>query len=183
MYQYILLSVGLVLMALAALLGLPEGKPYYRLGLLIAGALFSISGQVVSYFHSHALKAKIREIQPRSLTGAQKSTLIKLISQHEGRIGFISRFMDGESREYADQLEAAFKEAGWQIGRANQSFLGDLKGYMTMGTTGDNLEATARIIQEALKSIGIELRNDVIRKGSYSGTLEENYVYIFVGRK
>src|SRR3989344_883473 len=60
-------------------------------------------------------QAELVKLMPRSLTSEQRSFLLDRLSSKQGRIGFMSKLFDGESKDFTDELEQVFRDAGWII--------------------------------------------------------------------
>ena len=97
----------------------------------------------------------------------------------------MSRLMDGESADFADDLAAVFREAGWTVVPTLRTSTNDFPGYVVLFGVGDaaGLEESARFVRTKLNQAGIDCRFEPIREESIGSLREDNTVYITVGRK
>lgn len=182
MWQYILTFAGTLCMALAALLGLPKSGAGIRLTLVVVGILLAITGQVVAYRNSSMLKERIKSLQPRSLSSVQRKFLSTALAHRKGSVCLICRMLDGESKDYAMQIESVFSDAGWDILQMNSTSLNDLPGYLTLAVPEGKDNALADFVQEAFSSADVDCRPEQLPKGSVSVSASPD-VFVIVGRK
>lgn len=130
-----------------------------------------------------ALEHEVAVVQPRRLSDDQHQRLIERVSQHKGKVGMASHLMDGESSDFANMLGSAFAAAGWEVVPQLRTSLNDLPGFLSVFVTGPNLEATANVVCQALKDVGLDCHPEQIAEGSIGGAREADTVYIVVGRK
>lgn len=134
---------------------------------------------------SQQLLAKIEvKTSPRSLTDQQKSTLHDLISfEPNFPIAGLCMFMEKESCSYVEQFLSVFREANWEIGETNRTYLDDIGNSVAVIITASEQAQTAERIVKALGAIGITLKKlDEFREKSVSG-LKPNTIYLVVGTK
>jgi len=129
------------------------------------------------------LIADLNALQPRILSAEQRSALITQISKHKGRIGFYSKFMDGESADFVDSLSSAFVDAGWQVFPVNRSSTNDYPGYVNLFVTGERQRIAANFVCNALTNISIDCRAEKMEEATMAGTRELDAIYVVVGRK
>jgi len=55
------------------------------------------------------------KVSPRRLTGAQKETLVKFLSDEPKTIKVISAMLDLEGSDFADDFASAMRQAGWKV--------------------------------------------------------------------
>lgn len=131
-----------------------------------------------------SLQNELAEVQPRRLTPEQRAQLVDAARAGvPGRVGFYSRMMDGESGDFTDQLADAFRDAGWTVFETKRSSLNDFPGYLNLFVTGENLEASAQHVRDALARAGIDCRTEAVGDARLAGTRELDAVYVIVGRK
>jgi len=128
---------------------------------------------------------QITALQPRSLSEIQRTQLIESLSLLKGHsVVFVTRLMDGESANYAAQLEEAFTEAGWNVGPMNRTLLEDFPGFITAAVSND-VKAKERLfsVRDAFLKAGIDFRHTPIQPNSLSIQFQPDTVYVLVGRK
>jgi hypothetical protein len=130
-----------------------------------------------------ALQKDFDAVKPRHLSPNKKNKLMEKISKQKAKIGFVSRLMDGESSDFADELAMAFKEAGWNVVDSLRTSLNDFPGFLSIFVTGENLNSVATFVCQAFKEIGIDCHPEHIEEGSIGGSRQPDTVYIVVGRK
>jgi hypothetical protein len=126
--------------------------------------------------------ATIAMLEPWKVSAEQKAKIKSRVSSLAGKIAFITRLMDGEGKDFAEQLAATFKDAGWTIASIAGNSLNDLPGAVTVAVSNSNLQATADQVCEALNFAGIKCGGD-LRPNSLGGPLEPDTIYIIIGRK
>jgi predicted GTPase len=132
-----------------------------------------------------SIEADLHSVNPRTVSEQQRNTLIEKLPQLKGQsIVFVSRLMDGESLDYARQLEEIFKNAGFIVGPTNTSLLDDFPGFLTAAVSAEG-DPQKRIdtIKEIFDYAGIDFRFTDIRPNSVTIQSQPNTIYIFVGRK
>ncbi len=124
-----------------------------------------------------------KQTAPRILLPEQKRKLVQLLPACGSfQIAAASRLLDSESRNYADDLVAVFRDTGWQTGKTNPTFLGDVHGDVVVAITEDAQFQTAIQIIHALNTVGIKARNEAIPPEAISG-VRANTIYLIVGEK
>ncbi len=58
-----------------------------------------------------------KSVAPRRLTETQRNSLIERIRESKGRIAVVSPMLDSEASDFADDIDAALREAGWETAR------------------------------------------------------------------
>jgi hypothetical protein len=127
--------------------------------------------------------AEIAQLKPRRLSNAQKQILISRASLEKGTVAFMHRLMDGEGKDFSQQMADAFKAAGWVVRSIAGNSLNDFPGYVVVSVADGIPNETARLACDALNAAGIECRQEPIRQGTTGGPLEPNIIYVVVGRK
>jgi hypothetical protein len=96
-----------------------------------------------------------KESEPRRLTGAQKATLTKLLDGHPTKLPIVSRLMDSESSDFADDLASALHAAQWEsvriVNRLSSKY-GVSVGVVKGTPTG---LPEIKLLSSALKAIGV----------------------------
>lgn len=137
----------------------------------------------ISYIKDQNNAQKIAKLSPRSLNSEQRKILIYELSKIKGcPVAFANKLMDGESIDFANELEVVFKEAGFDVGPTNRSSLNDFPGFLSLFVTGGNLDEKASFICIAFQKADIDCHLEPILDNSISGTLPDR-IYIVVGRK
>lgn len=127
---------------------------------------------------------KIARLGPRKLTSQQRDVLIAKLSERRGQsVGLISRLMDGESADYADDFVSVFKKAGWNVVPTWRTSTNDSPGYLSLFVAGENLDEDAKFICKVLNELNIDCRPQNIQQNTIGGRLQSDTIYIVVGRK
>jgi hypothetical protein len=127
--------------------------------------------------------AEIQLLKPRSISEKQKTDLLQGLRNTRGRIGVISRLMDGESADYADQIAAVFAAAQWTIAPPVRSSTNDLPGFVTLTDTNANLVDLGIAVATALNAASIDCRPVQLPTHTIGGGLQPDTLYIVVGRQ
>ncbi|HZM06008.1 MAG TPA: hypothetical protein VFC44_23650 [Candidatus Saccharimonadales bacterium] len=103
-----------------------------------------------------------RQIMPRRLTGDQRAAFSKQLSGSPWVIGVVSEIMDGESSDFADDIDAALRDANWQTLRIrncllpwNGVFVAELAGPQLYAA--QQMDATKRLMAAL---VGINVTNE-----------------------
>ena len=93
--------------------------------------------------------------QPRRLTGDQRQSLVELLSGKVGGVTIVSSLVDAESSDYANDFDAAIREAGWNTLRIKN------RTVLAYGVSIATVEGTeplqhAQWLSDALKAIGVQ---------------------------
>jgi len=123
------------------------------------------------------------ESQPRRLTGAQRDKLRDLLKAYQlVPIGVVSKLMDTESMDFADDLASALGDAGWETGRIKT--LASRKYGVWLGTASEALNAVEPVqaLDKALTAIGVPHELVVFTAGDLSMTppIRSNGLYLVV---
>ena len=132
-----------------------------------------------------SIQEELIAVQPRRLSKIERTKLKEKLTQFKGQnVIFVSKMMDNESADYAEQLESVFKDAGWNVGPMNRTLLDDLTGFLTAAVSSDN-DAEKRLfaVRDAFLYAGINFRFTELRPNSTSIQSQSNTIYILVGRK
>jgi hypothetical protein len=159
MRSLLLVLAGIVCLTVADIPGVLPGHALVR-GLLIGiGLVPSILGELLVWRHWKSVENQLTQTRRRSLSSEQRATLqTRLVAGEPATVGVCSRLMDGESADFAAELAAVFKTAGWPAAPPIKTSLNDLAGYLSLFVTGENLERRAVFICSALNEVGIECR-------------------------
>ena len=94
--------------------------------------------------------------------------------------------MDGEGKDFANELAAIFELAGWSIVGIGGSSLNDLPGRVTVAIDakgGAELLKTADRLCDVLNNrVGVPCGGD-LKPNSLGGPLEPGVIYVVIGRK
>lgn len=134
------------------------------------------------------LQIKVVSAQPRILTSEQKDKLISILSsQKGGKVGFIVKIHDSESKNYAEQLLEAFKLAGWQVMPSRYDLLDDFNGKINIFMTGQKVAEDVSVFLVSafmpFDQTGILYQSETPRVASFGGGIEENTLYLEIGAK
>ena len=131
-----------------------------------------------------ALEAKI---QPRRISGAKSTEMSGILSKFSGlSIAIVSRFFDAEAKDFGDDLDVAFKAAGWKTFR-DGSWTMYNKGVFTATLEGTTFPTEIEgVIRSALSANGMQAERLTIETkaaNTMSPPFQTNVLYILVGAK
>jgi hypothetical protein len=179
-------AVILILGTLGVHLGnycLRQQRDWRAKGLLVLGCVLAM-GVAAQYYVNARKDAEIELLKPRHVSDAQKNRLSTALTTRRGRIGFKSKFLDGESFSYAVQLQDVFRSARWEVEEAiDRTSTNALFGFLGIRFTDPNLLDLTKFVCETLKDTGIDCRPVDIPANTFTGGMKENSIYIFVGQK
>jgi hypothetical protein len=151
---------------------LPFVLAFVGFGALITGNIINTRKDVI-----------IQALQPRGISETQTKELLRHLENTHGKIGFVSRVLDGESADYADKLSAIFDKAHWEIAPPVRNSTNDLPGYVTLTGTNPNLAPLGKIVADALNAAHLDCRPQRIEPNTISGELQPDTIYVVIGRK
>jgi hypothetical protein len=126
--------------------------------------------------------ADIDRLKPwRVSDNEAKKLQTALASIAPGKLAFAYRLMDGQGKDFADQLAGIFRAAGWLIGGIGGSSLNDFPGVTV--ATSLSLMQTADHLCDALTQAGIHCGGADLAPNSLGGPIEPGSILIIVGRK
>jgi hypothetical protein len=165
----------------------PSGLKTIFQFMAMAGSALALISVVGIFFTSRVVDAgkdaEIQRLKPRSLTDDQKNRLRTIVASKKARIGISSKLLDGESADFADQISAVFREAGWEIVPPNRTSMLDLPGFVTLLVTDPALASLSDFIAASLKTVGISCQRQDIAAGKIGEPIQPNAIYVVVGRK
>jgi len=102
-----------------------------------------------------------KENEPRRLTGSQKEALRRLLEGRPTPIVIVSRLLDPESSDLADDLASALNEAHWQPQRINDRI--SRKYGVSVGTVSGTTGPEIKLLSDAFDRNwgGTEQRRDI----------------------
>jgi hypothetical protein len=125
------------------------------------------------------LKAKTA---PRHLTSEQKAAMLDALSQSPpGSVTFVSRLMDGEGSDFANEIGQVFQEAKWTV-TFNKTSLNEFRGYVMAFVGVDTAPPETDAMVNSLSAAGIKVEGRKIDPKSVSG-LSPVGVAVFIGRQ
>jgi hypothetical protein len=145
-------------------------------------ALSSAASQAELQSSEQELADLKKDTAPRRLTPEQKASIAKALdAAAPGSFTLVSRFMDDECRDFADQIAEVFEQHGWKITQ-NRTSLNDFKGFSLALVAIDSAPPEADIAVGALRQAGFDFKNQTIRPESVSGAMPPGFA-IFVGKR
>ncbi len=129
--------------------------------------------------------ARLRKsMMARRLTGEQRSALRSLLRHQPLSVTIVSKFMDSESTDFADDIEGALKDAGWNAYRI-KNHVGRSTGVQ-MGTVQPRDTGAHDLIRrfsDALRSVGIDNAITDFKDGdsTISPPFQAHILYLVVG--
>jgi hypothetical protein len=123
------------------------------------------------------------------LTGEQSDKLTKYLKGDPQPIAIVSALLDGESSDFANDIDSAFKSAGWKTVRFANHLTSD-RG-LKIGMVGDpNIPALGMPfvlkVQKALSQAGVPCEIQALRADDHSlraEGLEPRVLYLMIDRK
>ena len=164
-------------------LGVYSGIAFVILTAILLSTLSTVGWPHIVDFVTPKRIEQINILLPRHLSATQEKQLTTMLATTKGKVGFISRFMDGESADFADELATVFRDAGWDVVPTRRDSLNDFPGFVSFFVTGEGLDESANFICKTLNKSGIICKPENIQESSIGGGLEPNTVYVVVGRK
>jgi hypothetical protein len=123
-----------------------------------------------------------KESEPRRLTGAQRERLQHRLERLPTPIAIISRMLDTESSDFADDFALALTAAHWQNLRVRTRASSEYG--ISVGTVNGEENATppVRLLDQALTEIGLEHRVASFRTGDASipGGFQPHVLYLII---
>src|ERR1700730_3760660 len=130
--------------------------------------------------------AELDSLKPWRLSADQRTKLTEeLRLLPAGRVVFSHRLMDGDGRDFAEELAAAFEAVGWSLGGIGGSSLNDLPGRVTVAIAAESAESllqTTDRVCDAMNKAGVSCGGD-LQPNSLGGPLERDTLYVVIGRK
>jgi hypothetical protein len=127
-------------------------------------------------------------VQPRRLSGENSSILVAALSKIKPplAIGVVSRLLDTEGADFADDLSAAFTAANWQSVRQRDWTMPN-KGIAIATLEGTSVPPElAKTLLNALAAINIKATTIAIKQNEQNTTsahFQPNVLYLLVGTK
>jgi hypothetical protein len=125
------------------------------------------------------------EIAPRRLSGSQKEILVKLLGGYTGAyVAIVSPLLDPEGTDFADDLDAAIREAHWETLRIRNHLTGEYGVFV--GTIDAKKSPGTKPLTDALHAIGVSTKLLVVRQNELSSTspaFQSGVLYLVVGHK
>lgn len=127
------------------------------------------------------------QVQPRRLSGDSSSKLVEALSKvNPLPIGIVSRMLDPEGADFADDLSAAFAKANWQQVRQRDWTMSN-KGVAIATLEGTSIAPDlAKAMVSALAAAHIKATVTTIRQSEQNTTsahFQPNVLYLLVGAK
>ena len=183
------LSIGLILLGI-----LPHLEKIFKLDInknfrfiiFLLFLILSISQIGLTVYRQNISKEEFfklkQQVLPRVLTADQRDKLKGVLKDAvKEKIVVSCRLMDGESCDYAKQIQSVFEETGWHT-YFNKTSVNDLIGVVAVFNSGDNESAGTDSIIKAFDSANINGQVNKMLENSI-GEWFPNTVYIVVGRK
>jgi hypothetical protein len=131
------------------------------------------------------------KIQPRRISGETSTQMSAILSMFHGvQIVVVSSFFDAEAKDFGDDLEIVFRNAGWTTARTrNGTWALPLPGKgVFIATMGETLlpPPIEKAIVDALAANGMEckpIRIDEKTKDTISPSFEPKLLYLLVGAR
>jgi transposase len=134
---------------------------------------------------SRLLKLR-KETEPRRLSGSQKERLARFLAVHPTPIGIVSRLVDTEASDFADDFEEALKNAHWETLRIKNRISSKYGVSISfVSATAPNRAPELRMLDEALTAIGVphQIVEYAVGEASISPAFQERGLYLVVDEK
>jgi hypothetical protein len=125
-----------------------------------------------------------KELAPRRLSGEQRERLVGELHQYGGsNVAIVSPLLDPEATDFADDLEAAFRVAGWHTARIKNHMTAD-RG-LAVGSVGIAHRKAVVAVRKALSSADVAHKETKVKLGdnTMAPSPEPNVVYLLVRHK
>lgn len=132
-------------------------------------------------FQADVLRLR-KESEPRRLTGTQRDALIRMLMGTRDSVAILSRVVDTESADFADDLNAALHDgAHWDTVRIRNR-LSSRYGVSLGTVSGTRFSAAATRLDRALTAIGIAHDNPtfVLGDASTSPPFQSGFLYLVI---
>jgi hypothetical protein len=161
-----------------------EPQKLFRIGVPIFVAGASIAALYSGILARSQQSQELAKLRPRSLSDSQRADFKKRFSKETPTIRIIYRLMDGEGKDYSDQIASAIRGAGGTVASVVGNSLSDLQGKVTVAVLGGDPKTmnSATKICDDLIAIGIPCGGE-IAPGSFSGSPGPGEVFLIVGRR
>jgi hypothetical protein len=121
------------------------------------------------------------QIGPRRLSGDQKSKLKKLLESHPTPLAVVSRLLDKESSDFADDFASALDQAHWKSMRISNRI--SSKYGVSIGIVADERNAPeVKLLSDALTAIGVS--HDIVSltdgEGSMNPHVQSHVLYLLI---
>lgn len=122
-----------------------------------------------------------KEAEARRLTGLQRETLRQLLEGHPSTIAIVSRLVDIESSDFADDFDSAFRAAHWQPSRIINRL--SSKYGVSVGMVAGTSAPEIKVVSDALTAIGVS--NSIVAFmdrdiNSIAPPFQPNVVYLVI---
>jgi hypothetical protein len=124
------------------------------------------------------------QIAPRRLTGEQKSRLSDRLKQNPGNIVIVSAILDGESSDFANDLNDVFTTSGWKTLRYSNRITEE-RGILIGTVEGTKDGGEAEEIKEILATVDIEARPSSFKSDDHTTSpwFEKGVLYLVINHK
>jgi hypothetical protein len=184
---------AVVLTALGAIAGLIFVLASRPLRKMEAKEMLSLRAETARALDS-AEKEKLERVKlegqlaPRRVTSAQREQLIAALRGTHGGAAVVSSFFDPEATDFANDLDAAIRAAGWETARIKSlaSPKRSATGLDVALFVGSAPLPTIPVLHNALMAAGINNEEAIIERDEenrVSPSFETGYLYLVVRKK
>ncbi|WP_316228656.1 hypothetical protein [Bradyrhizobium sp. SZCCHNR1045] len=161
-----------------------EPPRYIRIAIPVLIAACSAIALYAGVLARGQQEKELAKLRPRSLSESQRAELKTRLPKSTPPIRIVYRMMDGEGKDYSDQLASAIKEAGGSVLSVAGNSLNDLHGKVTVAVnSGDQVAMNAADqLCNLLTAIQIVCGAD-IASGSLGGPPGQGEILLIIGRK
>jgi hypothetical protein len=125
-----------------------------------------------------------KESEPRRLMGAQKDTLARLLANAPSKIAIVSKVLDTESSDFADDFDSALRLANWETLRIKNRI--SSKYGVSLGTaTGTPFSPLIKKFSDALTAVGVlhDTTTFAVGDASTSPAFQAGVLYLVIEQK
>jgi len=126
------------------------------------------------------------QLAPRYFTKEQVEKLKAALKPSDAALMIVSRMMDGESRDFADELAEGLREAGWANTARSRMWASSDAGVFVATTQATAAAPEIKVLANALKAAGVDAQVRVIAATDLRTIPEEfrdRVLYLLVARQ
>lgn len=127
-----------------------------------------------------------KEAEPRRLSGEQKERFARFLASHPAPIGVVSRLVDTEASDFADDFDVALKTARWETLRIKNRISSKYGVSISfVSAVAPNSVPELKLLDQALTEIGVPHQIEEFKVGdaSMSPAFQDRGLYLVVDEK
>jgi flagellar biosynthesis GTPase FlhF len=157
----------------------------FRLEIAKANESAAKSQERAAQLESNLVKLR-KEAEPRRLSGEQKERLARLLAGHPAPIGVVSKMVDTEASDFADDFDEVLKNAHWETLRIKNRISSRYGVSISfVSAAASNSVPELRMLDEALAAIGVphQIAQFAVGDASISPAFQDRGLYLVVDEK